>query len=66
VSFDAIKFRCADTYSSFSEKRETRARLESRRSIDCGCDAKSFDKVPGFFLFFEASFSNIVAIEVGS
>lgn len=54
------------TYSSFSEKRATRTRLVSRRSIACGCDEKSFATEPGFFLFFDASFSNIVDIDVGS
>ncbi len=48
------------------ECRETSDRLVSRRSIDCGCDEKSFATEPRFFLFLEASFSNIVDIAVGS
>ena len=54
------------TYSSLSGKRATRSRVAFMRSTDCGCDSKSFEKVPGFFLFFAASFSNIVDIAFGS
>ena len=37
-----------------------------KNKLGCGCDAKSFEMVPGFFLFFAWSFSNIVDIAPGS
>ena len=54
------------TYSSRSEKREASANADARRPAGAGWVENAFAIKPGFFLFLDSSFSNIVDIAVGS
>ena len=54
------------TYSSCSGNRAASAKAEARRSGGAGMRRKSSRNQPGFFLFLASSFSNIVAIALGS